>query len=77
MQLLASSLDDAIGYLNRGGEVRSAWPTASDVIFIIYPSVRPYISIQVAILDGTNVSKARRNLIAERINKEVSKQKAI
>ena len=48
MDLLRLSLDDAVGYLNRGGEV--------------------------AILDGTNVSKARRSLIIERIDKEVSKE---
>ena len=46
MELLACALDDAVGYLNRGGEV--------------------------AILDGTNVTKARRQLIIERLQKEVS-----
>lgn len=45
MELLACALEDAVGYLNRGGEV--------------------------AILDGTNVTKARRQLIIERLKKEV------
>lgn len=45
MELLACALEDAVGYLNRGGEV--------------------------AILDGTNVTKARRHLIIERLKKEV------
>lgn len=46
MELLACALEDAVGYLNRGGEV--------------------------AILDGTNVTKPRRNLIIDRMRKEAS-----
>ncbi len=45
MELLACALEDAVGYLNRGGEV--------------------------AILDGTNVTRARRQLIIDRLKKEV------